>query len=90
MYTPDHWCNIPQNYSDILGFSNQTVLHELLIPIDENDMKRSQCLMYDPESINESPENKSKWQTIKCLHGWQYNFTGYFRSITTQVNSLLL
>ena len=86
IYTPDHWCHIPQNYTEILQISNKTDLKDLMIPIDENTMEKSKCYMYDPDSIRESFENKSNWDTIKCMHGWQYNFTGYFTSISTDVS----
>ena len=90
MYTPDHWCNIPQNYSDLLQISNQTnleILEGILIPIDKVTKEKSQCFMYDPNSIDDAMSaNRSKWQTIKCMHGWQYNFTGYYSSISTKVS----
>ena len=91
MYTPDHWCNIPQNYSDLLQISNQTnleILEEIMIPIDKVTLKKSQCFMYDPNSIDDATTsaNRSQWQTIKCMHGWQYNFTGYYASISTKVS----
>ena len=91
MYTPDHWCNIPQNYSDLLQISNQTnleILEEIMIPIDKVTLKKSQCFMYDPNSIDDATTsaNRSQWQTIKCMHGWQYNFTGYYTSISTKVS----
>jgi len=85
MYTPDHWCNIPQNYSDLLQISNQTDLEEIMIPIDKVTLKKSQCFMYNPDSIGDGiSSNSSQWQTIKCMHGWQYNFTGYYTSISTK------
>ena len=84
MYTPDHWCNIPQNYSDLLQISNQTDLEEIMIPTDKVTLKKSQCYMYDPDSIDDViSTNRSK--TKKCIHGWQYNFTGYYTSISTKV-----
>ena len=87
MYTPDHWCNIPQNYSDLLQISNQTDLEEIMIPMDKVTLKKSQCFMYDPDSIGDGiSSNRSQWQTIKCMHGWQYNFTGYYTSISTKVS----
>ena len=86
MYTPDHWCNIPENYSQILQTeNNETDIYELMIPIDEETMKRSQCFMFDPNSLDEISGNKSNWSQIKCIHGWQYNDTGLFTSITMQV-----
>ena len=92
MYTPDHWCYIPQNYSEILKISNnETNIYEVLIPKDEKTMKRSQCFCYDPNSIDDFwSGNRSNWSQIKCTHGWQYNFTGLYQSITTQVNAYLL
>ena len=87
MYTPDHWCNIPQNYSDLLQISNQTDFEEIMIPMDKVTLKKSQCFMYDPDSIGDGiSANRSQWQTIKCMHGWQYNFTGYYSSISTKVS----
>ena len=86
MYTPDHWCNIPQNYSDLLQISNQTDFEEIMIPMDKVTLKKSQCFMYDPNSIDDAiSANRSQWQTTKCIHGWQYNFTGYYTSISTKV-----
>ena len=86
LYTPDHWCKIPQNYSDILNIDPADIL-DFIIPIDEKTMQRSQCYMFDPKSIGDSSisSNKSNWKTVKCMHGWEYNFTGYFTSISTQV-----
>ena len=80
MYTPNHWCHVPENYSD--------EIQDILIPIDKTTRTKSQCLMYDPDSIENITHDKSKWKTIKCTHGWQYNLTGYFTSITTKVNHL--
>ena len=91
MYTPDHWCNIPQNYSDLLQISNQTDLEEIMIPTDKVTLKKSQCFMYDPNSIDDAIfANRSQWQTTKCIHGWQYNFTGYYTSISTKVPLFLM
>ena len=44
MYTPDHWCNIPQNYSDLFEISNQTDLEEILIPTDKVTLKKKSML----------------------------------------------
>ena len=86
MYTPDHWCNIPQNYSDLLQISNQTDLEEIMIPTDKVTLKKSQYFMFDPNSIDDTiTANRSQWHTTKCIHGWQYNFTGYYTSISTKV-----
>ena len=42
--------------------------------------------MYDPNSIDDAISgNRSQWETTKCIHGWQYNFTGYYTSISTKV-----
>ena len=91
MYTPDHWCRIPENYSEIYQISNnQTNIDDIMIPIDEDTMKRSQCFMYDPNSIDEISGNRSNWSQIKCIHGWNYNLTGLFISITTQVLIILI
>ena len=71
MYTPDHWCNIPQNYSDLFQISNHTNLEEIMIPTDKVTLKKSQCFMYDPNSIDDAiTANRSHWQTTRCIHGW--------------------
>ena len=85
MYTPDHWCKINENYSNSLYISNQLDIYDILIPFDTTTKKRSQCLMYNPLSIENITEDKSKWQIIKCTHGWQYNSIEHFTSVTTQV-----
>ena len=91
MYAPDHWCNIPQNYSDLFQISNHTDLEEIMIPTDKVTLKKSQCFMYDPDSIDDVISvNRSQWQTTKCIHGWQYNFTGYYTSISTKVPLFLM
>ena len=89
MYTPDHWCKIPENYTEILQISEKIDLIDLMIPIDESTMEKSKCYMYDPNSISDTFGNKSNWNKIKCIHGWQYNFTGYFTSISTDVSVYL-
>ena len=59
----------------------------IMIPMDKVTLKKSQCFMYDPDSIGDGiSANRSQWQTIKCMHGWQYNFTGYYTSISTKVS----
>ena len=86
--TPDHWCKIPKNYTEILQISEKIDLIDLMIPVDESTMEKSKCYMYDPDSISDSFGNKSNWNKIKCVHGWHYNFTGYFTSISTDVSKV--
>ena len=64
-------------------------LLDVLIPYDENIQKRSQCLMYDISGIDDPNDllNNSAFVPItKCTNGWDYNFTGYFHSASTEVS----
>ena len=88
-YVPDHWCEIPENVTELFGLKSETELIELLIPIDENTNTRSQCKMFEPQALLENLDivNKSNIPTIKCIYGHHYNFTGYFKSISTNVST---
>ncbi len=76
-YTPDHWCKNP--------YENYTLTQ--VIPVDESTGKLSQCKMYNLSAIDfEADLNKTLWPQMGCSHGQDYNFTGYFTSVTTQFN----
>ncbi len=86
LYTPDHWCNIPQEMQDNINFTNHTNedLINLLIPFDTSTGKRSQCLIYDVRNLEEITQINASVPMIKCPSGWTYNITDYFTSATTQ------
>ena len=80
LYAPDHWCTIPQEYEEKLNASSPSELIGMVIPVDETTHQRSKCYIYDIDGI--LGNNKTK---IKCPLGWQYNFTEYYESVSTQV-----
>jgi hypothetical protein len=86
LYVPDHWCRVPhqQDHPD------NTTMINALIPLDEITGERSRCLIYDVEPLEATlgTANKSSWPTIPCPNGWEYNFTDYFHSVTTQASSI--
>ena len=90
LYVPDHWCQIPERF-----LVNGTIPEDwidVLIPVDEETGQRSQCHMYDIEDLpipNEG-NNVSSLPIIKCPAGWQYNFTDYFPTASTDVSPQLI
>lgn len=83
LYVPDHWCAIPENYKIALNTTDEEALINVLIPIDKDTQKRDQCHIYDLNQIR-NVNNTSEWPIIQCPEGWQYNFTGYFTSASTE------
>ena len=90
LYTPDHWCSIPQEVQDKVNFTNMVDLLDVLIPYDEKIQKRSQCLMYDISGIDDPSDlllnNSAFVPFTTCTNGYTYNFTGYFHSASTEVS----
>ena len=90
LYTPDHWCSIPQEVQNKVNFTNMVDLLDVLIPYDPKIQKRSQCLMYDISGIDDPSDlllNNSAFVPITtCTNGYTYNFTGYFHSASTEVS----
>ena len=79
LYTPEHWCKIPDEVGKQLNISDQNSLMNLMIPKDK-DGKRSQCEMYNYTDFKEG----LKPRRIGCIHGYEYNYTEYFKSATSQ------
>ena len=78
LYTPDHWCKIPENVQQELNISDQNTLLNLMIPTDNG--KRSQCQMFNYTDFKEGKQPRR----IQCIHGYEYNYTEYFKSATSQ------
>ena len=72
-YTPDHWCKIPENLTNFPKL------------FDEETQTTSKCLMYDPD-LQSQNLNLSVWPIVKCQFGYEYNLTGYFKSVPSQVS----
>jgi len=84
LYVPDHWCQIPEQFQ-VNGTTPEGLI-DILIPKDEKTGQRSQCYMYDIEQVDnlESLKNVSNLPQIKCPVGWQYNFTDFFPTASTE------
>ncbi|XP_042872134.1 organic cation transporter protein-like [Penaeus japonicus] len=86
--TPPHWCHAPPGLEDLNLTEAQ--LKELTIPRHENGEFQS-CARYDVnftqvvESRNLSWPDPS-WPLTSCTHGWTYNFSLYYPTITSQLN----
>ena len=83
LYTPDHWCKIPEGIGeqliDLMPNISEKSLMDVLIP-KEKDGKRSQCEMYNVTDFIEG----SMPRRIGCIYGYEYNYTEYFKSATSQ------
>ena len=86
LHVPDHHCTIPQEYLDKFNVTNPNDLLDILIPYDDNLQKRSQCYMYDMSDIDDIFELNKTLPLHKCTHGWTYDFTDHFPSVSTQVS----
>ena len=76
LYTPDHWCKIPLELQIKFNVSESD-----LIPKNP-DGSRNKCYMFD---IQSSEDLKSDIiPKSKCLYGYEYNYTEYFKSATSQ------
>ena len=87
-YVPDHWCHIPENMTNLFQFENETEKLDMFIPFDEMLNQRSQCQMYDSEFLLENDKNKTNVPIVKCQYGHEYNFTGYYHSVSTNVSKV--
>ena len=81
LYTPDHWCKISAEIQSKLNITDQNKLYEILIP-KEDDGTKSKCYMYDVENLEELKQEQIRRH--KCTYGYEYNYTGYFKSATSQ------
>ena len=82
LYTPEHWCKIPEDLGGQLiemNISDENSLMDVMIP-KEKDGKRSQCEMYNVTDFIEG----SMPRRIGCIYGYEYNYTEYFKSATSQ------
>ena len=86
LYVPDHWCRAPKVFQNTT-LSDEEII-ELTIPYEENG-KRSQCQMYEVDFVwvlsIDGFAPKKDWPTQKCQYGYNYNLTGLFTSIVTDV-----
>ena len=73
----------------MLNSSDETFLIDSIIPKDAVTQERDHCHLYDLDKIRkDNLTDVTQWPTMKCPEGFQYNFTGYFTSASTQVSSI--
>ena len=79
LYTPDHWCSPDPS----LNFGNLSRLEikRLTIPRKANG-EFERCKMYSSFDID-----KFNPQVNECKFGWEYNFTGFFHTKSTEVRT---
>ncbi|XP_069957558.1 solute carrier family 22 member 13 [Cherax quadricarinatus] len=86
--TPPHWCTPPPHLQK-LNLTEEE-LKELTIPRDASTGEFLHCTMYNVDfnevvRTNTSWPNVS-WPTTSCIHGWNYNYSLYYPTITSQLD----
>ncbi|XP_063601034.1 solute carrier family 22 member 13-like [Penaeus indicus] len=85
--TPPHWCRAPPGLEDLNLTEAQ--LKELTLPRRENGEFQS-CARYDINFTQVVESNLSwpdpDWPLTSCTHGWTYNFSLYYPTITSQLD----
>nr|AEB00643.1 glucose transporter 1 [Penaeus vannamei] len=85
--TPPHWCHAPPGLEDLNLTEGQ--LKELTVPRHENGDFHS-CARYDVNFTQVVESNLSwpdpDWPLTNCTHGWTYNFSLYYPTITSQLD----
>ncbi|XP_042875107.1 carcinine transporter-like [Penaeus japonicus] len=85
--TPPHWCAPPSDLASLNLTSEQ--VKRLTIPKDAHTGKYLECVRYQVD-LEEVVENQTiwpdpSWPTISCSHGWVYNYSLFYPTITSQI-----
>lgn len=92
--TPPHWCR-PSPDLDELALTVDQV-KELTIPKNPDTGEFSKCTRYDVDVTKILQANVSdffsnaNWTTTSCTYGWDYNYSLYYPTITSQLNWVCL
>ncbi|XP_047479820.1 beta-alanine transporter-like isoform X2 [Penaeus chinensis] len=85
--TPPHWCHAPPGLEGLNLTEAQ--LKELTVPRHDNGEFQS-CARYDVNFTQVVESNLSwpdpDWPLTSCTHGWTYNFSLYYPTITSQLD----
>lgn len=86
--TPPHWCAPPPDLAGLNLTSDQ--VKSLTIPRDPHTGKYLECVRYQVD-FKEEIENQTSWPdpswpTISCSHGWVYDFSLFYPTITSQLD----
>ncbi|KAK7084026.1 hypothetical protein SK128_025720, partial [Halocaridina rubra] len=87
--TPPHWCRPPPDIYD-LELTNEEV-KQLTIPMDSTTGDYSKCRRYDVNVTqilmsNRDTVSNHSWNIVNCTYGWEYDFTIYYPTITSEVS----
>ncbi|XP_042883141.1 organic cation transporter protein-like [Penaeus japonicus] len=86
--TPPHWCAPPSDLASLNLTSEQ--VKRLTIPKDAHTGRYLECVRYQVD-LEEVVENQTiwpdpSWSTISCSHGWVYNYSLFYPTITSQLD----
>ncbi|XP_063600926.1 organic cation transporter protein-like [Penaeus indicus] len=86
--TPPHWCRAPP---ELEGLNlTQEELKNLTIPRHPNGKEFLACQRYDVNFTevlkSDTPWPGPSWPLTPCTHGWTYNYSFYYPTITSQLD----
>ncbi|XP_042882821.1 solute carrier family 22 member 21-like [Penaeus japonicus] len=86
--TPPHWCRPPAEVTQ-LNLTPAEV-KRLTIPVDSGGGDFQRCARYqvDFRQVVESNDSwpNTSWPTTSCTNGWQYDYSLYYPTITSQLD----
>ncbi|XP_047479654.1 solute carrier family 22 member 3-like isoform X2 [Penaeus chinensis] len=86
--TPPHWCRAPPEL-EALNLT-QEELKNLTIPRHPNGKEFLACHRYDVNFTevleSDTPWPDPSWPLAPCTHGWTYNYSFYYPTITSQLD----
>ncbi|XP_042868886.1 organic cation transporter protein-like [Penaeus japonicus] len=86
--TPPHWCAPPSDLASLNLTSEQ--VKRLTIPKDAHTGKYLECVRYQVDFKQVVESNASwpdpSWPTTGCSHGWNYDFSLYYPTITSELD----
>lgn len=85
---PPHWCSAPPHLADLNLTAEE--IKDLTIPKDSVTGEYDKCHIYDVDFAEVVRTNVSwhntTWHVTRCRHGWTYDYSLYYPTITTQLN----
>ncbi|XP_047471525.1 organic cation transporter protein-like [Penaeus chinensis] len=86
--TPPHWCAPPPDLARLNLTSEQ--VKRLTIPRDPHSGKYLECVRYQVDFSQVVQGNASwpdpNWPTTNCSHGWNYEYSLYYPTITSELD----
>ncbi|XP_066947436.1 organic cation transporter protein-like [Macrobrachium rosenbergii] len=86
--TPPHWCRPPPEVSSLNLTEEEVKL--LTLPWSDHSSDYESCVIYNVDFVEIVTSNESwpdpTWPSTSCTHGWSYNYSLYYPTITSELN----